>query len=96
MKNCCKVTLLIQNGAVGGNGYNTPVQCIDPKVIKGAVQVSGFCKIGASCVFRCRERAFAEDACSNFWTVWNEASSGSVAHALFVAWNHVTWAGPAV
>eukprot|EP00957_Ditylum_brightwellii_P096169 7326598-Ditylum_brightwellii.AAC.1 len=32
----------------------------------------------------------------NFWTIWNVASSGSVTHVLFVAWNHVTWAGPAV
>eukprot|EP00957_Ditylum_brightwellii_P061497 4667627-Ditylum_brightwellii.AAC.2 len=32
----------------------------------------------------------------NFWTVWNEASSGSVAHVLSVAWNHVIQAGPAM
>eukprot|EP00957_Ditylum_brightwellii_P079106 6016342-Ditylum_brightwellii.AAC.1 len=32
----------------------------------------------------------------NFWTVWNEASSGNVVHVLFVAWNQLTRAGPAV
>eukprot|EP00957_Ditylum_brightwellii_P059600 4524888-Ditylum_brightwellii.AAC.2 len=30
----------------------------------------------------------------NFWTVWNKASSGSVVHVLFMAWNHVIKAGP--